>query len=471
MRIKKSFLLLALVLSTSACGEDTKNADTNATPSAEVTTESSSYAEDSDKGESNGDNNNIISIFPKQNEIYLDYLDAYKKVVIDKGEWDPSLELGGDPAFFTMDYYEDAGYYFLDLNDDGRDELLIGCTGSDWKGLIYVLYTYENGRVKKVLESYERSRYVLLADGLIRYEGSGGADNYLEEYYTFNRSAELVQTEPSESGTRDLVYIPFSIYPDFETTQYDDGPIRIDTLTETIPIDSGSRLIYESAYYKEFPNYFPDIFDYMQHHQTIYRLFFRDVGYTPRIMYAFQYGDQHVTFSVPDIPDYMRMYAEDNHYNYLLVTVEHSQNGTTLPNLVFYDGEIEYELEKGLGVGYILNRPGVGYIYINETLNSHVFFQFAPRINSDSIWFSTETIIDPRQYTDRENVLATLGYSKDYTPISSAEFSPETFYISEAEWNNCEQIINRRNAIYGLTYDDIIQDHVDMLNDFNNIFE
>lgn len=149
--------------------------------------------------------------------VYQQLLEAYRDVVCYQKEWHLEYSMG-DPAFYRMFYYADAGYCIADLDTDGFPELLIGCTDQEtWNGVIYDLYTYHAGDVKKILESTERSRFRLLKDGRIAHEQSGGADAYVIEYYTFESGdMALSQTNVSDAGLpQTIIYTSFSQLPSY----------------------------------------------------------------------------------------------------------------------------------------------------------------------------------------------------------------------------------------------------------------
>ncbi|MDE7325561.1 MAG: M56 family metallopeptidase [Lachnospiraceae bacterium] len=96
---------------------------------------------------------------------------------------------------------ENVGYSFLDVDGDGKMELLIGAVTGDAfvQGQIFELYTLKDGEPVQVFSGRERSRYYLCQkeDGnyAIANEGSSGASNSEWSYYTLQDgtlSGELV---------------------------------------------------------------------------------------------------------------------------------------------------------------------------------------------------------------------------------------------------------------------------------------
>lgn len=84
------------------------------------------------------------------------------------------------------------GYTVQDLNADDIPELIMGTAGE--YGMIYDLFSMEDGELLHVLSSGERDRYYLCEGGYLYNEGSGGAALSQETVYCFNGSElELVE--------------------------------------------------------------------------------------------------------------------------------------------------------------------------------------------------------------------------------------------------------------------------------------
>ena len=147
--------------------------------------------------------------------IYDSLLETYRAVVNKEKEWEPD-DLLGDPAFYNIytSYYPKAGYAFVDINQDGVPELLLGPTSpiSDWgNGLIYDLYTYHNGTVVKVVESSERSRYYLLDNSQFQHEWSNSASDSGADYYVLEKGATALKRVQNSSSAvkRSIDFISF----------------------------------------------------------------------------------------------------------------------------------------------------------------------------------------------------------------------------------------------------------------------
>ena len=112
---------------------------------------------------------------------YDEVIELYARAIKEHWNGEKIAELGFEPTCF-VESLEDDGYMLKDLNQDGNDELLILARGSlaanrfeNFGDVVYVVYTMQNGKPVRVLESWSRSSNYLCADGGIYNEGSDGA--------------------------------------------------------------------------------------------------------------------------------------------------------------------------------------------------------------------------------------------------------------------------------------------------------
>ena len=95
--------------------------------------------------------------------------------------------------------YESLGYLLKDLDGNGVDELIFGANtdgwdNGGWDGIIYDIYTLDNGTPVHVLSGWERNRYYLCETGYIANESSGSAFDSSYSYYTYS-GTELTLVE------------------------------------------------------------------------------------------------------------------------------------------------------------------------------------------------------------------------------------------------------------------------------------
>lgn len=92
---------------------------------------------------------------------------------------------------------DELGYFLMDLDGDGTEELLVGQVSEEedvYLGMFYDFYTIKEERLVQVTTSAERGRFYLCMDGTIAYEGSSGAFCSSNAFYTFT-GTELELTE------------------------------------------------------------------------------------------------------------------------------------------------------------------------------------------------------------------------------------------------------------------------------------
>lgn len=110
---------------------------------------------------------------------YIALADGYSASMLEENHFNPLCA-----------YYDSSqiGYAIQDIDQNGVPELLIGEMG-EWgggSGAFLDLYTLVDGQAVLVAASSERDRYYLCQDGTIAYEGSSGADDSFNAYYTIS---------------------------------------------------------------------------------------------------------------------------------------------------------------------------------------------------------------------------------------------------------------------------------------------
>lgn len=92
---------------------------------------------------------------------------------------------------FHQDLSE-IGYTYLDVDGDGREELLIGEYPA---GQIFDLYTLVDGEPRLVFQSDERTIYTICTNGTVACSGSNSAFSHSDCYYTIDQNGELCLSE------------------------------------------------------------------------------------------------------------------------------------------------------------------------------------------------------------------------------------------------------------------------------------
>lgn len=91
--------------------------------------------------------------------------------------------------FGVYDTFESSGFYLVDLDGDGVEELLLGENGFKGpSGIIFMIYTIRDGELVKVCSGGERDTYMLCEGNYIMEDLSGGAAYGATAYYTFEDS-------------------------------------------------------------------------------------------------------------------------------------------------------------------------------------------------------------------------------------------------------------------------------------------
>lgn len=122
-----------------------------------------------------------ISKIPAET-LYKEILDKYKRGFDEN--WSIQ-EFAENNLCYVCGYApKELGYIFMDLDGNGVKELLIGSTSSvsDYRGIIYDIYTYSN-EIIQVSSFGERYRHFLCDDNIILIDGSSSALNSERDYY------------------------------------------------------------------------------------------------------------------------------------------------------------------------------------------------------------------------------------------------------------------------------------------------
>lgn len=126
---------------------------------------------------------------------YEKIVEEYRSMIREKWDLDQvfNTELSSMiPNFYDMGAEKEVGYTLMDLDGDGKKELLIGETDTKLPAnrIIFDAYTLKNNQAEQLFVSYDRNRYYLVKEEsgniLVANEGSNGAANSGWYYYTVN---------------------------------------------------------------------------------------------------------------------------------------------------------------------------------------------------------------------------------------------------------------------------------------------
>lgn len=163
------------------------------TGTAEEGTAHAGLAEDADKEADDPDRLGHATAYADLPAAYRSVLDEACAFVTTGKGYD-----GGLGSIGMRELVEESGveeglydivYTTMDLDGDGSEELLI--LGADNR--ILAMYSLEGDKAGEVLESSARSRYYLLEDSRIFYEGSNGAAYSIYAFYRYQAGEVTVQ--------------------------------------------------------------------------------------------------------------------------------------------------------------------------------------------------------------------------------------------------------------------------------------
>ena len=126
----------------------------------------------------------------KEEDPYQLKLDEFYQVIADPENADGLYDGLGAVREAALAFGDDAldklGYVSQDLNNDGKEELFIGCfdeEGADVDNEIYAAFTYDGGLLRPIFEKQKRNTFALTDTGTVYFYGTDG-DKYhiLAEY-------------------------------------------------------------------------------------------------------------------------------------------------------------------------------------------------------------------------------------------------------------------------------------------------
>ena len=150
--------------------------------------------------EGTGDSTFMYKAGTKGEDLYQYQLSRYITAMEEGWDANKLEEEGMSPEFYSLAQAEGEGaldkigYAYMDISNDGIDELLIGeISDGDEYGIIYDIYTIVDRQAKLVASGSARDRYYALAYGGLANEYSGGAAESGVKVFELNpNSTELL---------------------------------------------------------------------------------------------------------------------------------------------------------------------------------------------------------------------------------------------------------------------------------------
>ncbi|MBQ7980402.1 MAG: hypothetical protein IJ305_02215, partial [Oscillospiraceae bacterium] len=93
----------------------------------------------------------------------------------------------GDPFYFGEKDYQSMGYCYMDIDNNGTEELIFGAINPiNGRTTIYNVATVRDGKIFQPVEGWTRNSFWYCGDGIIGNYGSGGAGYNEYNFYKYN---------------------------------------------------------------------------------------------------------------------------------------------------------------------------------------------------------------------------------------------------------------------------------------------
>ncbi len=121
----------------------------------------------------------------EESEHYTEIVDLYGSALQDEWSEEEYALAGMNNLVSGLDLPEDLGYIFMDLDGDGKDELLIGPTDPQLygEGAVFEIYTLDDGIPVEVASSDDENFYYICEDNTVRREIALEEGHWEIDYY------------------------------------------------------------------------------------------------------------------------------------------------------------------------------------------------------------------------------------------------------------------------------------------------
>ena len=249
--MKKFALVLALLLSLCllvACGK-TQEEDTGKADSSDPSIETNSP--DAPSGETEGDAADALEA------VYAQQIQRYFTAISE--QWNEGAYFDNEMSAMVSYYYEgialeNVGYTFVDLDNDGSRELVIGAIkNAERDPLVFEIWTLKDGAPVMLVQSGSRNRYYVryaAEDELwsVAYEGENGAANHAVYYLQLTEGKlEVTQGVIFDAAANENE--PWFMACDLDWDVSNDTPIDGDTANAVM---EAGRNIYTALEYRPY---------------------------------------------------------------------------------------------------------------------------------------------------------------------------------------------------------------------------
>ena len=141
----------------------------------------------------------ILCLKPGGEDAYESKLNEFYQVIADPenadGLYDGMKAVRDAALAFGDDALDKIGYVRQDLNNDGKEELFIGCFGdeaADVDNEVYAAFTYAGGELKPIFEKQEKNTFALTDTGTVYFYGTDGDKYHILAEYRLTETGEMV---------------------------------------------------------------------------------------------------------------------------------------------------------------------------------------------------------------------------------------------------------------------------------------
>ena len=141
----------------------------------------------------------LICFGDKEEDPYQMKVDEFYQVIADPenadGLYDGMKAVRDAALAFGDDAMDKLGYVSQDLNNDGKEELFIGCfddEGADVDNEIYAAFTSDGGLLRPIFEKQKRNTFALTDTGTVYFYGTDGDKYHILAEYQLTETGEMV---------------------------------------------------------------------------------------------------------------------------------------------------------------------------------------------------------------------------------------------------------------------------------------
>ena len=152
-------------------------------------------------------------------EAYKPKLDEFYAVIADPDSAEVLYDGLSAVHWAALEFGDEAldklGYELQDVNNDGWEELFIGCFGAeDTTSVgndIYAAFSYNGQEVKPIFEKQKRGTFALTDTGSFYFYGSDGVAHHILAEYELNENGEMICKD---------FYFSYPVYGDINNLEY-----------------------------------------------------------------------------------------------------------------------------------------------------------------------------------------------------------------------------------------------------------